>query len=68
MRALLHLAEHEFLGSHVVGVGIADEEGKVLVFLLKTRAPIVERQIYRWSRDHGISAEVSVAGDIRPAV
>ena len=55
-------AQELFLGrGPVVGVGVKDEEGKELVFLLEEKSPGLEREISAWAaRSHvGVSFLVS---------
>jgi len=67
IESVKRLAERKFLGRlHVVGIGITDEEGYGLVFLLENASKQSQAEISNWASRIGIPVEIQVVGRIRP--
>ncbi len=69
MENLKEQAKKEFLGrGTVVGVGVTDEGGEKLVFLLEQESPRTRRHILNWARQHSVKVLFLVTGRIRRAL
>jgi hypothetical protein len=49
----------------VLGVGVTEDAGERLIFLLREASPSAEQEIKIWAEEHSVGVEFMVTGQIR---
>jgi hypothetical protein len=66
IETLQEQAKHAFVGrGPVLGVGVTEDAGDRLIFLLRENSPSAEREIASWACEHSVGVEFLVTGQIR---